>query len=84
MTVQLQWKAARKAAGIDPRIVLYLTRHEFAHTFLKNGGDIATLMKIMEHNSIAVTSKYLHPDIEGAADIINRRNRKGLSIVKRA
>jgi integrase len=84
VTVVKQWEDARAAAGLDPKLVLYCARHEFATTFIENGGDLATLKKIMGHTSIATTQKYLHPDIEGAANIINRRNRAGLKIAKRA
>ena len=85
VTVAKQWEDARKLAGLDEKLVLYCARHEFATTFLENGGDLATLMKVLGHTSIATTQKYLHPGIKGAADVINRRNsHKGLSIVKSA
>lgn len=84
ITVAKKFEEARAAAGLDPKIVLYLARHELGTTFLKSGGDLGTLMKVMGHTSIATTSKYLHPDIEGAADVINRRNRAGLKLVKKA
>jgi integrase len=74
-TVALSFEEARAAAGLDPRIVLYLARHEFATSFLECGGDIGTLQKILGHASITTTQKYLHPDIGLSVDIINRRNR---------
>ena len=85
VTVAKQFEEARAAAGLDPKIVLYCARHEFATTYLEHGGDLPTLKKIMGHSSIAVTEKYLHPGIKGAAEVINRRNsRKGLHVVKTA
>lgn len=83
-TVAKQYEEARAAAGLNPKLVLYCARHEFGTTFIENGGDLATLKKVMGHTSIATTEKYLHPGIKGAADVINRRNRAGLKIVKSA
>lgn len=83
-TVAKKWEEGRKKAGLDPKIVLYLARHEFATSYLESGGDLATLSKILGHTSIAVTAKYLHPGIKGATEVINRRNSSGLQIVKRA
>jgi integrase len=84
-TVAKKFEEARKAAGVPPVIVLYCARHEFATTYLENGGELSTLKKLMGHESIATTQKYLHPEIQGAAEIINKRNRKtALRIVKSA
>lgn len=85
VSVAIQWEEARAAAGLDPKLVLYCARHEFATTFLENGGNLGSLMKIMGHTSITTTQKYLHNDIRGAADIINRRNlNTGIKLVKKA
>ena len=92
VTVAKQWEEARAAAEVNPKIVLYTARHEFASNFLEPreirgcGGDLATLKKILGHTSISTTEKYLHMGIKGAADAINRRNKNnaGLSLVKSA
>jgi len=34
-------------------------RHTFAHMFMKNGGDIYTLSKLLRHSSLSVTEQYL-------------------------
>jgi integrase/recombinase XerD len=81
-TVAKEFERAREAAGLDKKVVLYLARHMFGTTFLKGGGDLATLMKIMGHTDIKTTAKYLHANNEGAADVINRRNRGRLKLVK--
>jgi site-specific recombinase XerD len=72
-------------AGLDKSIVLYEVRHMFDTTYLEHGGNMATLMTIMGHESIASTSKYRHGDMEGAAKVIDRRNNKAcLTLVKGA
>jgi integrase len=84
-TVAKKFEEAREAAGVPGYIVLYCARHEFATTYLENGGELSTLKKLMGHESISTTQKYLHPEIHGAAEIINKRNRKtALQIVKSA
>jgi len=76
ISVAKQWEEAREKAGVDPKLVLYCARHEFATSFLEQGGDLATLKKLMGHTSISTTEKYLHPEIKDAAEIMNHRNRK--------
>lgn len=86
VTVAKQWEAARAAAQVDPKLVLYCARHEFATSFLEQGGNLATLKAIMGHESITTTEKYLHPLMgEKAHDIVNQRNihNAGLKLVKR-
>ena len=83
VTVALQWEEARKAAGLDPKFVLYDARHWFAKTYLLNGGNVYTLMKLMGHADISTTMKYLHEDQDEARAVVNRRNH-GLKIVKSA
>ena len=85
VTVAKQWEAAREAAGIDERLVLYCARHEFATSFLESGGDLATLQAILGHESIATTSKYLHGIGERGKEVVNQRNRRHkLQVVKTA
>jgi integrase/recombinase XerD len=43
-----------------PRISPHTFRHTFATNFIKSGGDIYTLSRILGHSSVQVTSKYLH------------------------
>ncbi len=48
-------------AGIaGPKRGSHLLRHSLATNFLANGGDLSTLQKIMRHNNIATTQKYVH------------------------
>jgi len=48
-------------AGIHgPKRGAHLLRHSLATNFLANGGDLATLQRIMRHKNIATTQKYVH------------------------
>jgi len=48
-------------AGIPgPKRGAHLLRHSLATNFLANGGDLATLQRIMRHKNIATTQKYVH------------------------
>jgi len=51
-------------AGIaGPKRGAHCLRHSLATNFLANGGDLSTLQKIMRHNNIATTMKYVHTDM---------------------
>ncbi len=89
-TITKAWHATVKVAnkeallrGIPPipsTIVPYSARHTFATRYLDEGGDIASLMKLLGHSSLSVTQKYLHPEVDKAAEIVNKRNRKAVAL----
>lgn len=74
LTIFKQFNRARKAAGIRPGIVLYCARHTFATNLLAETGDLSLVQRVMGHESIATTQKYLHPETCGVADVVNKRN----------
>jgi integrase len=71
-----QFNKARDAAGVQPEIVLYCARHTFATNLLAETGDLALVQRVMGHESISTTQKYLHPETSGVADIVNKRNQR--------
>ena len=82
-------EAAIAKRGLEPLpagLVLYSCRHTFGTNWVKNGGDLATLQRLMGHASITTTQKYLHPDTKDAAAIMNRHNKRkaALILLKRA
>lgn len=53
-----------KKAGINVRCTPYIFRHTFATNFIRQGGDVFTLQKIMGHMDIKTTRKYIQLDNE--------------------
>jgi Site-specific recombinase XerD len=52
---------AGKAVGVNPlvRVSPHTCRHTFAHMQLKNGLDLYSLSRLMGHESISITQRYL-------------------------
>ena len=76
----------RSLPPLPSDLVLYCARHTFATQYLDNGGNLSQLMVLLGHSSITVTQKYLHPSTAGAAEVMNKHNRKkaDLFVVKSA
>jgi site-specific recombinase XerD len=53
-----------QAAGVELNLVLYDFRHTFATRMAEEGIDLATLAKILGHNSIRIVERYVHPTAE--------------------
>jgi len=50
----------RIAGRIGRRFSFHSFRHSFASNFLKRGGNIALLQRLLGHSNISTTSIYLH------------------------
>lgn len=54
-------KKAAKAVGVSPlvRVSPHTCRHTFAHQELKNGLDLYSLSRLLGHESVSITQRYL-------------------------
>ena len=54
-------RTAAKAVGVSPlvRVSPHTCRHTFAHQELKNGMDLYSLSRLLGHESVAITQRYL-------------------------
>jgi len=53
-------KKIAAAAGITMNLTFHVSRHTFATTFLRLGGSLETLQRIMGHAKMATTQIYAH------------------------
>jgi integrase len=75
----------RSQMQLPDDIVLYSARHTFATNFLRAGGDIGQLCRLMGHSDIRTTQKYLHLVEAGStAAIMDGHNQRKLRLVKSA
>ncbi|MBA4376035.1 MAG: hypothetical protein C0401_07685 [Anaerolinea sp.] len=58
--VQMMIKRLLKQAGVTKKVGPHILRHTFATHYLRRGGSIEALRKILRHSNILVTAKYTH------------------------
>lgn len=73
-------KIASEAVGVNPmvRVSPHTCRHTFAHQQLKNGLDLYSLSRILGHESVSITQRYLEA-IEDSQIITSSRKAGVLS-----
>lgn len=75
-TVTWNFRKYGKKANIQERCTPHVLRHTFATNFVRKGGDIFTLQRIMGHSTIITTRKYIQLDVEDL-----RRNHRKIGIL---
>jgi integrase len=94
-TISKQWTATVEAVNLaaaeqklpplPTALKLYCARHTFGTDMLAEGMDIVKVSKLMGHEDLKTTMKYLHPDTSDAVSVVNQRNRlKSLHLLKAA
>lgn len=56
--VYMMLKNLKKTTGVTGRVNPHSFRHGFAREYIRRGGDISTLAKLLGHSDISITARY--------------------------
>jgi integrase/recombinase XerD len=67
-------RLSRETGIAGKRFSPHSFRHSFATGFLRNGGDLGSLQRILGHSNISTTAIYLHYDLDSIKNINEKVN----------
>jgi site-specific recombinase XerD len=70
--VQIMVKRILRNAGVTTKVGPHILRHTFATQYLRQGGSLEALRKILRHSNINVTARYTHLLTEDVDDDYHR------------
>ncbi len=71
-----------KLCQINKKVSSHAARHTFGHLFMKFGGNILALMKILGHTKIETTMTYAHLDDDDNLDLALKINNEFSEVPK--
>lgn len=68
--VQRLVEKAARMAGLTRRVTPHVLRHTYATRALRRGVDLATVARLLGHENLSTTARYLHPDEARVAEMV--------------
>jgi len=67
------FRRAKEEAGIEREgVTLHTLRHSFATNLLQSGADLVALQRLLGHSSLDTTAIYLHIEMDGLREAVER------------
>lgn len=64
-------KESAHEIGLEKDVSAHVLRHSFGTNLLEKGASVVSIQKLLGHTSLAVTTRYLHQDMNRLSDAVN-------------
>ncbi|WP_313232879.1 tyrosine-type recombinase/integrase [Tissierella praeacuta] len=64
-------KESAHEIGLEKDVSAHVLRHSFGTNLLEKGVSVVSIQKLLGHTSLAVTTRYLHQDMNRLSDAVN-------------